>query len=76
MSTLEKYVCAGAVLLPAGTGGNIIGGVLIEKLKLTCRQIIRIQTVLTAIVTVGICLLLITCAPLNFAGVNTAYNTK
>ena len=67
---------AGVVLLPAGAGGTVVGGLVIEKLKLTCRHIIRIQAVLACLITLGCLLFIMICDPATFAGVNAHYNTR
>ena len=71
-----RILVAGLVLLPAGAGGTIIGGLLVEKLKLSCRQIIHIQLWLSVFVTVTSALFLLTCDPIPFAGISAPYNTR
>lgn len=66
----------GVVILPAGAGGTIVGGILIQNLNLTCRQIILAQTVLCAFFACSMSALFLTCNPLLFAGVNMAYDTN
>ena len=62
------------MLLPAGAGGTIIGGLLIEKLRLNVRQIFRIQIAMSCLLTVGSVLFLLVCDTTKFAGVTVSYN--
>jgi Organic Anion Transporter Polypeptide (OATP) family len=63
-------------MLPAGVIGNLIGGFIIEKLRLSCRQIIKLQIVFAAITTVGILIVLIIDDKGDFAGATVPYNSR
>jgi len=65
---------AGVVLLPAGAGGTILGGLLVEKLRLNIRQIFRIQIGMSCLLAVGCALFLLICDTSKFAGVTVPYN--
>ena len=68
-------ILLGAVLLPAGLVGTLLGGALIEKFHLTCRHIIRIETGLTVGVILCFFALFVNCKRVHFAGVNYPYNS-
>jgi len=62
------------VLLPAGAGGTVIGGLLIEKLRLNIRQIFRIQISMSCLITATSVLFLLICDTTKFAGVTVPYD--
>jgi len=64
------------VLLPAGAGGTIIGGLLVEKLRLNVRQIFRIQIAMSCLITTSCVLFLLVCDTTKFAGVTVPYNAS
>jgi len=66
----------GMVLLPAGAGGTIIGGLLVEKLRLNVRQIFRIQIAMSCLITASCVLFLLVCDTTKFAGVTVPYNAS
>ncbi|ESN94472.1 hypothetical protein HELRODRAFT_189402 [Helobdella robusta] len=59
----------GAVLLPSGAIGTILGGFLISHFKMTSRMMIRVQLVLSAVVVVTLPIVLVNCSNISFAGV-------
>lgn len=61
----------GLVLLPAGMVGTILGGIIIQKFRLPCQTIIRVQTVLAIVTLMLLPSLLINCKPVPFSGINT-----
>jgi len=65
---------AGVVLLPAGAGGTVIGGLLIEKLRLNIRQIFRIQISMSCLMIATSVLFLLICDTTKFAGVTVPYD--
>jgi hypothetical protein len=73
---MNPFSSSGVVLLPAGAGGTVVSGIVIEKLRLSCRQIIRIQTILVVGVTAACFLFFLVCSSIPFAGVNMSYNVR
>jgi hypothetical protein len=67
--------CEGAVLLPAGAGGTIVAGLVIEKLKLSCHQIMKLMTILASATAASTLVFLLFCKTLPFSGVNVSYNS-
>lgn len=67
-------VVLGIVLLPAGIAGTLIGGAIIEKMKLACHQIMKAQAVVAAITVVFSLALLLSCPARKFAGISVDYN--
>ncbi|XP_006872380.1 PREDICTED: solute carrier organic anion transporter family member 6A1-like [Chrysochloris asiatica] len=67
-------ILAGVVLLPGGSIGQILGGVIISKLKLTCKAIMRF-VIVTSIVTLILLvfIIFIRCEPVHFAGITENY---
>jgi len=61
-------------LLPAGIAGTLIGGAVIEKMKLKCKQIMKGQITLSVITSVMARALLVSCEAPKFAGINVEYN--
>lgn len=63
-------------LLPAAIIGNVVGGLLIEKLRLNCSQIIRVLIVFAALTTINGLILLMVEETGDFAGVTVPYNSR
>lgn len=63
-------------MLPAGIIGNIVAGLMIEKFRLTCHQIIKVLIVFAAITTAGTLILLMIDEIGDFAGVTAPYNSR
>jgi solute carrier organic anion transporter family, member 4A len=63
-------------LLPAGAGVTILGGLVIEKMQLSCRQIIKMIASLSFAVTITAFIFLLRCDSVVFAGINVPYNVN
>ena len=62
------------MLLPAGIAGTLIGGAVIEKMKLGCRQIMKGQITISVMTVLFSIALLISCNEPKFAGINVDYD--
>lgn len=69
-------MCEATFLLPAGIIGNVVGGLIIEKLRLTCGQIIKVLIVFASLTTVNILIMLMIEETGDFAGVTVPYNSR
>ena len=65
---------SGVTLLPAGAGGTILGGVIIKRVRLTCKQILKAELAMSISIFALLFIFLLTCDNLDFAGVTVPYN--
>ncbi|XP_030049280.1 solute carrier organic anion transporter family member 4C1 [Microcaecilia unicolor] len=65
----------GGVLIPAAAIGQVVGGLLVSKLKLNCRNLIKFSIIMS-VVSLGLSsvFLFAKCGNDPFAGVSTLYN--
>ena len=61
-------------MLPAGILGTLLGGVIIEKMKLKCKQIMKGQIAVSVITVFFALALLVNCQQIKFAGINVDYD--
>ncbi|XP_067839009.1 solute carrier organic anion transporter family member 4C1-like [Heptranchias perlo] len=68
-------ILGGAVLIPGAVVGQIVGGIIISKLKLQCQNMIKMAAA-TCVVSLLFCSVFIfgKCSNPPFAGVNQGYN--
>ncbi|KAM4710104.1 solute carrier organic anion transporter family member 4C1 [Discoglossus pictus] len=68
-------ILGGGVLIPAAAIGQIIGGIIISKFKVECKNIIRFSIILS-VVSLALCSVFIfaKCGNDPFAGVSVQYN--
>ena len=64
---------AGAVIIPGGILGMLLGGCMIRKFQWTCRQCIRACTIIAFVALFPILIFLVRCPNENIAGVTTPY---
>ena len=65
----------GSVLVPGAALGQILGGMLVSKFKMTCKNIMKF-TLLTTVIALILSLVFLytTCENAPFAGVSESYN--
>ncbi|XP_073933975.1 solute carrier organic anion transporter family member 6A1, partial [Castor canadensis] len=65
----------GVILIPGGSVGHLLGGVIVSKLKMSCKALMRF-IVTTSIVSIIFLVLIIFvhCDPDKFAGINENYD--
>lgn len=80
---LHKSVCfltvssfsLGAVLIPGAALGQILGGILVSKLKLTCKNTMKFALLASAIaLALSFVILFANCENEPFAGLSETYN--
>uniref|UniRef100_A0A8D1CKF4 Solute carrier organic anion transporter family member n=1 Tax=Sus scrofa TaxID=9823 RepID=A0A8D1CKF4_PIG len=70
----EATTIAGLVLIPGGALGQILGGIIISKLQMTCKSLMRFVMVTSAISLVLLAfVILVHCDTIPFAGINEDY---
>uniref|UniRef100_A0A8C7BSW4 Solute carrier organic anion transporter family member 6A1 n=1 Tax=Neovison vison TaxID=452646 RepID=A0A8C7BSW4_NEOVI len=66
---------AGFVLLPAGGLGELLGGIIVSTLHMSCKALMRFIMVTSAVSLMFFgFLIFINCAPVPFAGINEDYS--
>uniref|UniRef100_A0A8C4FHB9 Solute carrier organic anion transporter family member n=1 Tax=Catagonus wagneri TaxID=51154 RepID=A0A8C4FHB9_9CETA len=75
LSSSSAATLAGSILIPGAALGQILGGVLVSKFKMTCKNIMKF-TLLTSIIALilSFVFLYTTCENAPFAGVSESYN--
>ncbi|XP_078665171.1 solute carrier organic anion transporter family member 4A1-like [Branchiostoma floridae x Branchiostoma belcheri] len=73
LSASSASMLMGFVVVPGAGGGAILGGVLVNRLKLKCVGIIRFCLAFSLVGLLGCFVFLLQCNNVPFAGVNTAY---
>ena len=63
-------------MLPFGVAGNLIGGFVIEKLRLSFRQILVVQALLAAFTMLATPIFLLMDDTVDFAGITVPYNSR
>ncbi|XP_033727164.1 solute carrier organic anion transporter family member 4A1-like [Pecten maximus] len=72
-STAALYV--GAVVVPAGTGGTLLGGYIIKRFNLRIKRILQIgMALMTGSLVFGL-VFIMSCPSIRFAGVNILYGS-
>ena len=64
---------SGAVVVPGGAGGTVVGGFLVKKLNMSCRVIMKWEVIFTVCMLSSGLMFFITCSAVPFAGVSTSY---
>ncbi|CAH1772290.1 unnamed protein product [Owenia fusiformis] len=64
----------GLIAVPGAAGGDIFGGILIKKLKLSCRGLLKLVFILNFITVFCTLPCIIYCDTIPLVGVNTGYN--
>ncbi|XP_003480930.1 solute carrier organic anion transporter family member 4C1 [Sus scrofa] len=74
-SSSSAATLAGSVLVPGAALGQILGGMLVSKFKMTCKNIMKF-TLLTTVIALILSLVFLytTCENAPFAGVSESYN--
>ncbi|XP_038661113.1 solute carrier organic anion transporter family member 4C1-like [Scyliorhinus canicula] len=77
LSASLAAILGGAVLIPGAFIGQIIGGLIISKLKLHCRNVLKLAAASSAIsLFFSFVFILAQCSNHPFAGVNQGYNVN
>ncbi|XP_064812388.1 solute carrier organic anion transporter family member 4A1-like [Oncorhynchus masou masou] len=76
LSASEAATWFGYMVVPAGGGGTFLGGYIVKKLNLRCRDIIRFCMVCAVISLLAIFIFLIHCPNIPMAGVTSPYRSN
>ncbi|XP_002714001.2 solute carrier organic anion transporter family member 6A1 isoform X1 [Oryctolagus cuniculus] len=68
-------IISGLILLPGGALGQLLGGVIVSKLEMSCKALMRFVMVTSAVSVVTLVVLIfIHCDSVKFAGINEDYD--
>ncbi|CAH1251560.1 SLCO4C1 [Branchiostoma lanceolatum] len=69
-------ILSGAAIVPGAALGSLIGGVLMKKLKLTCRGMLKLCVVFSVCAMACLLVFLLRCPNVPFSGVTQAYGNS
>ncbi|XP_056879739.1 solute carrier organic anion transporter family member 4A1 isoform X2 [Takifugu flavidus] len=75
LSASEAATWFGYMVVPAGGGGTFLGGYIVKKWNMRCRDIVRLCVVCTLISLVTIFIFLLHCPNMPMAGVTVPYRS-
>ena len=68
------FLSLGLVLIPGGAIGQLLGGVIVSKLEMSCKNLMRFIMVTSVVALILLALtVFVHCNPVPFAGINEDY---